>query len=212
LEAARVQLDVAIQESSSTKLGDAISLLTAVMELQPTIINRLLLVSVADLALPRLRSRLQQVTETLKTLGAGDEQVALFGKGVSELSVLDEELKAQMSTHRGWQAVDTTLRLVETSLNKPFDDLEPAWRVLQKKLDVVLGQATDDWAEELKDVAQFLDGAIQEKKLSSTALFFNKLQTLASDRFYNVDKDMKQLCEKLRPLGNEFDVVLHVME
>lgn len=212
LEAARAQLDIAIEESSSTKLDGAISLLSEVMELQPTIINRLLLVSVSDLALPRLRSRLQQVAETLKTMGADDEQLALFGKGVSDLEVLDSELKAQMSTHRGWQAVDNNLRLVETSLNRSADDLEPAWRVLQKKLDAVLGHLTDDWAEELKDVGRMLDGAIQQKRLSSTALFFNKLQTLASDRFYNVDKDMKQLCEKLRPLGNEFDVVLHIME
>ena len=212
LETARAQLDVAIDESSSVKLEGAISMLKEVMDLQPTIINRLLLVSVGYLDLPRLRSRLQQVAETLKTLGAADQQLSLFEKGVADLGILDAELKTQMSTHRGWQAVDNNLRLVENSLNKPIETLQAAWAVLQKKLDGVLGQTTADWAGELRDVAGLLDDAIEEKRHSSIALFFNKLQTLAGDRFYNVDKEMKQLCEKLRPLGKEFDVVLHVME
>ena len=212
LESARVQLDVAIGESSSAKLEGAIAMLTDVMELQPTIINRLLLVSVSELKLQDLRARLHEVAETLRTLGADDQQLARFEKGVADVEVLETELKAQMSTHRGWQAVDNNLRLVESSINKPFEDLEAAWRILQKKLDVVLGPASDDWAAELKDVALLMDGAMQAKKHSSISLFFNRLQTLASDRFYNVDKDMKQLCEKLRPLGHEFDVVLHVME
>ncbi|HSD46021.1 MAG TPA: hypothetical protein VLB87_05335, partial [Pyrinomonadaceae bacterium] len=202
LETARVQLDAAIGESSSAKLEGAIALLTEVMELQPTIINRLLLVSVSELKLRDLRARLHEVAETLRALGADDQQLARFEKGVADVEVLETELKAQMSTHRGWQAVDNNLRLVESSVNKPFEDLEAAWRILQKKLDVVLGPATDDWAAELKDVALLMDGAMQAKKYSSISLFFNRLQTLASDRFYNVDKDMKQLCEKLRPLGH----------
>jgi hypothetical protein len=212
LEAARVQLDSAVQDANSTKLEGAIRMLTEVMELQPTIINRLLLVSVGELKLINLCVKLQEVAETLKTLGAGDEQLARFEKGVADLRVLDAGLKAQMSSHRGWQAVDNTLRLVEGSLNATFEELEPAWRILQKKLEAVLGEVTDDWAEELREVTRLLDDAMQAKKYSSIALFFNRLQTLASDRFYNVDKDMKSLCEKLRPIGNEFDVVLQVME
>jgi hypothetical protein len=80
------------------------------------------------------------------------------------------------------------------------------------KLTVVCEGVSDDWAEEIKAVSDLLDQVIRDRKYSSIFLFFTKLQTLASDRFYNVDKEMKQLCEKLRPIGSELDAVLKVME
>jgi len=212
LEVALLKLEEAIAELSSAKLENAINTLAHVLELQPTIINSLLLRSVNDLDLPRLHSRLQQVAQTLQTLGADPKQLEWFEKGVRDLSVLDTELKMQMSNHRGWQAVDNNLRLVEISLDKPIEDLEAAWKILQIKLNVVLSQKAEDWAEEIKDSSRLLDDAIKTKNYSSIFLFFTTLQTIASDHFYNVDKDMKELCEKLRPLGNQFDVILQVME
>jgi hypothetical protein len=212
LEMARRVLNDAIAESSSAKLEMAIGKLAEVMQLQPTIINRLLLISVRNLDLPKLHSKLQQVSSSLQAHGADDKQLEWFNKGVTQLNVLDTELKAQMSNHRAWQAVDNNFRLVEAALSRQIDELETSWKILQMKLTVVCEGVSDDWAEEIKAVSDLLDQVIRDRKYSSIFLFFTKLQTLASDRFYNVDKEMKQLCEKLRPIGSELDAVLKVME
>lgn len=212
LEMARLALNEAIAESSSAKLEMAIGRLAEVMQLQPTLINSLLLRSVRDLDLPTLHSRLQQVSVSLHAHGAADNPLAWFNKGVTQLNVLDMELKAQMSNHRAWQAVDNNFRLVEAALNRQIDELEASWKILQMKLTVVCEGVADDWAEEIKAISDLLDQVIRDRKYSSIFLFFTKLQTLASDRFYNVDKEMKQLCEKLRPIGRELDAVLQVME
>jgi hypothetical protein len=212
LEVARLKIDEAVDGLSSGKLERALNMLARALELHPTIINSLLLQSVKNLNLQELHLKLQQVAQTIQTLGVNPNQLALFEKGVCDLSILDEELRLQMSSHRAWQAVDTNLRLVEGSLNQPIEDLEAAWRILQLKLAIVLEKPTDDWAEEIKDLAQQLDEAIKARNYSSIFFCFSSLQTIASDRFYNIDKDMKELCEKLRPLGNQFDVILRVME
>ncbi|HEV2800396.1 MAG TPA: effector-associated domain EAD1-containing protein [Pyrinomonadaceae bacterium] len=212
LETARLALNEAVAELSSAKLETAIGRLAEVMQLQPTLINSLLLRSVRDLDLPTLHSRLQQVSINLQALGAEDNQLAWFNKGVTQLNVLDAELKGQMSNHRAWQAVDNNFRLVEAALSRQIDELEASWKILQMKITVVCKDVSDDWAEEITAVGDLLDQAIRERKYSAIFLFFTKLQTLASDRFYNVDKEMKQLCEKLRPIGRELDAVLQVME
>jgi hypothetical protein len=212
LEIARLVLDEAIKESSSAKLETAIGTLTEVMQLQPTIINSLLLGAVRDLDLPTLHSKLQQVSMTLQTLGADDNQLTWFNRGVTQLNVLDTELKAQMRNHRAWQAVENNLRLVEAALNKTFEELEASWQVLQMKIAVVCEGVTDDWAKDLEDARKQLADSIKTKTYSSVFVDFTDFQTLAGDRFFNVDKKMKELCEQLRPLGSELDAVLQVME
>jgi tetratricopeptide (TPR) repeat protein len=212
LETARLALNEAIAESSSAKLEAAIAKLTQVMQLQPTLINSFLLSSVYELDLPTLHSKLQQVSVNLQALGADDNQLEWFNKGVTQLNVLHTELKAQMSNHRAWQAVDNNFRLVEAALVRPIEELEASWQILQRKIAVVCEAVDDEWAEEIRDISELLNQAILARKYSSIPLFFNKLQTLASDRFFNVDKDMKQLCEKLRPIGSELDAVLKGME
>jgi hypothetical protein len=212
LEPARLALDAAIEQSSSAKLEAAIEMLADLMQLQPSIINSLLLKSVRDIDLLQLHSRLEQVAIKLQELGAEPTQLLRFQRGVTQLDVLDKELKAQMKDHRAWQAVENNVRLVEASLNVNIEELEKSWKTLKTKLAAVCEGVTDDWSVEIEDSRDLLDEAITARRYSSIFLFFTNLQTLASDRFYNVDKKMKELCEQLRPLGSELDAVLQVME
>jgi len=212
LEPARLDLNGAIAALSSTKLDDSIELLTAVMQQQPSIINSLLRGAVRDLDLPRLQSRLEQVTISLQTLGASPSELQWFQKGVAQLGVLDAELKATVSNHRAWQAVDNNLRLVEGALNEEIEEIEKSWRILETKLTLACDGATDDWAKDIEEARSLLQDAIAKRSFSSIFDCFKELQTLAIDRFYKVDKEMKDLCEKLRPLGDELKAILEVME
>lgn len=212
LEIARLALDEAVKKSSSRELETAIGHLAEVMQIQPTIINGLLLGAVRELDLPTLHSKLQEVSTNLQALGADNNQIAWFNRGVNELNVLDSELRAKMSNHKAWQKVDNTLRVVEAALNKQIEELDASWGVLQKQLDVVCKGVTDYWAAELEEARQLLDDAIKTRRSSAIFVDFTELQTLAGDRFFNVDKEMKALCEKLRPIGSELDAVLEVME
>lgn len=212
LEVSRLALDKAVMQSSSRELETSIGLLAEVMQIQPTIINGLLLGAVRELDLPTLHSKLQEVSTNLQALGADNNQIGWFNRGVNQLNVLDSELKAKMSNHKAWQKVDNTLRVVEAALNKQIEELDASWGVLQRQLDVVCKEVADDWAAELEEARQLLDEAIKARKHSAIFVAFTDLQTLAGDRFFNVDKEMKALCEKLRPIGNELDAVLQVME
>ena len=210
LEVARVKLNAAIEDSSSSLLEMATAKLTEVMQLQPTLINSLLMRSVRDLDLPLLHTRLQEAHERLRALGADEKQLDWFIRGVADLQRLDKELKDQLNNHRSWQVVENNLRLVEAALTKPIEELEASWQTLQLKLAVVCKELKE-YQEEIEETSKYLDEAIQHRKLSAIFRFFSKLQTLAGDRFYNVDKELKQLCEKLRPVGRELDTVILVM-
>ena len=44
---------------------------------------------------------------------------------------------------------------------------------------------------------------------TALVLLFARCRTLASDRFYQVDKDLKQLCDRIAPLGADVDAIVN---
>ena len=57
-------------------------------------------------------------------------------------------------------------------------------------------------------VMSLLDAAIRSDDRSGIAETFTHFQTLAGDRFYQVDKELKQLCERISPIGRELEAVV----
>lgn len=166
--------------------------------------------AVEFLDLGNLVRRLEEVNSELARLGADAEQRGWVEKGTADLSVVDEALRAAVQRHRAWQRTDNNLRLCTASRGQSQDQLAAAWVGVERSLAKVV--AADPASPELPDLAALVGAAIVARDESRIAVLLLKFQTLASDRFYQVDKELKQLCDRIAPVGRDLDTLVGRLE
>lgn len=196
-------LSAAIAETSLAKLQEVIRSLRNVMQLQPTIVNTLLLRTVEDLDLAKLVETLEALIAGLED---GDELRPWIERAVADLHVLYKELTALASNHRDWQRADNSLRMFEATLGQSSDGLGAAWSVVDRDIRRVLSGA-DPSTTELRNLADLVAGALTKGPGGNVFVYFSRFHSLASNRFYQVDKDLNQLCERLAPVGKDLQSV-----
>lgn len=203
-------LQQAIDGSDSATLQQVIQRLRNIIQLQPTLINTLLVQAVEFLDLGNLVRRLKEVSSKLAEVGADAEQSAWVEKGTADLAVVDEALRGAVQRHRAWQRADNNLRLCHASRGQSTDQLGVAWVGVERSLAKVV--AVDSATPELPDLAALVGAAITARDESAVAVLLLKFQTLASDRFYQVDKELKQLCDRIAPVGADLDALVGRLE
>jgi len=204
-------LRAVIAETSLQKLQAVIRALRNVMQLQPTIINTLLLRTVEDLDLAKLVETLTAVTAELPQLEEGEELRPWIESAVADLRVLYQELTELASNHRAWQRADNSLRMFEATLGQSAGDISDAWAVVDRDIRRVLS-GDDPSLTELQSLAQRVAGALPEGPGGKVFVYFSRFQSLASNRFYQVDKHLNQLCERLAPVGKDLVTVAERMD
>jgi hypothetical protein len=210
LAACVAQLPEAIEGGNARKLQEVVLRLRNVIQVQPTMINRLLVQAVEYLDLGTLVRRLQEVSSELARLGADADQRGWVEKGTSDLAVLDQALRDAVQRHRAWQRADNDLRLCNSSRAGSADELAAAWVGVERSLARVV--QVDTATPELPGLASLVGGAIAERDESKVAVLLLKFQTLASDRFYQVDKELKGLCDRIAPVGRDLDTLVGRLE
>jgi Effector-associated domain 1 len=202
LETARGVLNEAVKDSAGPKLDQAIRLLRDVVQLQPSLVNALLVRAASDLDMPALAARLRVIHQRLEELQANPDELTWFASATAGLERLSEQLRAKVQEHRTWQFIDNDLRLVESAVGYGAEDADVAWQGLKRRL-----TATDSWPD-IEPVAGVFEEALAARSLSTAAMSFSRLHTLAIDRFYGIDKSLKDLCSELRPIGNELNAIV----
>jgi hypothetical protein len=199
-------LPQAIEKNDAAMLQEVVRRLRDVIQLQPTLINTLLVQAVEFLDLGTLVRRLQEVGSELAKVGADAEQRGWLEKGTADLGVLDNALRAAMRSHRAWQRADNNLRLCNASRGQAHEQLATAWVGVERAIAKVV--EADPATPELPDLAALVGASIVARDEAKVGVLLLKFHTIASDRFYQVDKELKQLCDRIAPVGRDLDAVV----
>jgi hypothetical protein len=144
----------------------------------------------------------------LKDADLASEEGQSFAHGVAALAELREEVQALCGEHDAWQEIDAEMRRIDALLGQDIGDLEFSWEGLRKKLAALCEGTDEDWAEVLIDEIEKLDVALAAAVPSLVTQAFRRCYAKVGARFYNVDFELKQLCDELRNVGAELDNIL----
>ena len=202
-------LGAAIDGLDAQKLAQALQRLRDVVQQQPTVINHGLLQAVADLDLADLISSLAAVSTQIAAQGGDAELAGWVTRAAGDLGTVREALDRHVQDHKNWQRADRELWRFEAELARAAGDVAPTWAGVERALQRVVANDAP-WALELREVAALISQSVGNGG-SVLTLLFARCRTLASDRFYQVDKDLKQLCDRIAPLGADVDALVNRM-
>ena len=205
-------LSQAIQALYLSLLKRVIWRLNRVLAIQPSHINALLNQQARALRLPVLLSTLSQVSDNLTALKVDADKASQFQGGVEALRRLADHLAALVEIHDGWQAVELELRRIAALLDQDLQDLEMSWPDLKAKVAGLCGDSHEEWAITLQKDADILTAALPGQNRVTIKRCFRSFRRRASDRFFRIDADLKEVCGELRTIGEPLALVLRMIE
>jgi hypothetical protein len=213
IETVSKTLDVVLSEQKLSSLEEIILVLTDVMRVQPSVVNSLLINAVRQLNLSSLQITLKEIYNELQTLGADEDQLFFFKKGVDDLVRLDNELNKQIREHQQWQRIDNDLQQTKNAMSRTDEELKKSWTILSDRIGLICKETTsEDWSERLLDLNKEINEAIRTDDKMIFITLFPEYMAEARTRFYEVDLNLKILCEQLRPVGDTVHAVLKALE
>jgi hypothetical protein len=205
-------LNTTISTLDGKKLRNIIGRMNRLLSTHPTRINTLLNHAARDLRLPDLWNALVRICKELNSLNLDPEKVDALQSGVAELYQLNKTLDELVDEHDRWQTLDIELRLIETSVDRDQDQLGMDWFDVKQKGESLYVSVTEDWAKALKSDGDALDEALGGNNPVKVRQRFRSFQRRASNRFYQVDLELKALCGDLRKIGEPLDSVLEIIK
>lgn len=125
------------------------------------------------------------------------------------LTRLRAGVKTLCEEHDAWQEIDAEMRRIEAQLGSDPGDLEFSWEGLRKKIAALCPPARGRWAAVLDEDIQKLDSALAAGLAPQITQAFKLCYSKAGLRFYDVDFELKSLCDELRNVGAELDQLLN---
>jgi hypothetical protein len=230
LVSAHQQLCEALESESQETLRDSGDRIERLLRLQPTWLNKDLLATVESLRLDRLGDAMGTILGEMKRVGFKEETSGLFASVVNDLAELRPKLRSKIDEHDLWQVFDFDGRQVEFLAESDADELEQAWPSLRDLLANLTDGRPDAWADVLRKAAARMDQAADElRRLKGVApseeaprelhrarerllACFRNLRPRASGRFFEVDKELKELCDQLNRVGDRLKLILELFK
>jgi hypothetical protein len=210
--AARTDLTAALDGLDEKLLKKVIWRLNRLLTTQPTLINKSLNQTARVLRLPALTEALARICERLGTLELDASKVGQFETGVQALRQLDHGLTILVDDHDRWQTLDLELRRIEGTLDHDLFDLEMSWPDVKTHGEPLFGNLADDWAQALQKESRGLDDALAASNPAKIKRGFRNFQRRVSERFFQIDVNLKAVCGNLRQIGTPLVSVLGMIE
>ncbi len=207
---AREELHEAVKNSDMKRLKKAAWLIDRVLAIQPSRINTRLSTGARALRLPDLVNAMTVVRSKITRLDLDPRKVCQFEVGIDALDKLNHSLNALIKEHDKWQTVDNELRLIDANLEQNMSELELSWPHLKVNIESLYGGSTDAWVLSLKAEGEKLESAIAQEPVK-VKQYFRHYRRRASDRFYQVDLELRKLCNDLRKVGEPLASVLRMI-
>lgn len=210
---AQVKLHDAIDKVDTEALKRTIWLLKRVIALQPSSVNQRLNAAARALRLSTLAEAMITIRSALGELPftTGDK-LAQFDRGVTALRALSTRLTELADDHDNWQAVERILSRIEDVMVYNLTELEFSWPDVQAKIDQLCRNQNEEWVQLIKQDSAEVSNALTSQNPSQIQRYFRRFRQRASNRFYQVDVMLKDLCEELRNVGNPLASVLTILE
>lgn len=159
-----------------------------------------------ELRLSVLVTVMKSIADSISDTAHRNVSIPHLEQGIEALLRLNQTLMSLVAQHDGWQRVNQELRLVEVSLEQSTEELKMAWPDLILRVEALYDTVTADWVVSVRKDATKLDQVIGAADCSEVRVRFRQFQRQVSNRFYRVDRQLKDLCENLRqidgPLGS----------
>jgi hypothetical protein len=195
------QVFQAIDENNVEGIASAIKPIQRVLATEPSRINDKLAAAAEALQLPMLIDALVGVRTSVDITGVNRATVNKFGDGVNAICDLKEKLDKLIGSHNCWQEIDIVFRRIEGLMTNDYSELENSWADLKTMAESQVVNIEEEWARLLGRDIQKLDAALPTAEPQKIRQVFQSLRTRANYRFYDVDVSLKDLCEKLRKVG-----------
>lgn len=209
---AKVDLACALDKLDPQLLRRVIIRLKRLLSTQPSRINVMLNQAARHLRLRTLAEAMAQVSGNVAALNLNPDKVGQFQAGVIALNDLERNLDALVDDHDCWQEIEVELWRIEGSLTQSMDELEVTWSDLKTRSDELCSTCEIEWAAALRQDAAALTTALAENSPLKIKRAFRSYRRRASNRFYQVDGDLKSICGELRKIGLPLASVLRMME
>lgn len=203
-------LFVAIRNCDAEQIETALKPISKVLNILPPRINDRLDEAARAAHLPNLVDALTKVGENFSKFGIDSTRWDKFEKGVAALSDLNADLISQIESHSKWQEIDRELRPIEAGIARDASELESSWPDLKGMVGELCADNEEPWAQALREDSQKLEEAISLKDPNRIRQNFQRYRSRVGNRFYRVDFALKELCGKLRGLGDPLTTVLEM--
>jgi len=194
------ELTRANKNQSGKQLKQAAHLLNRVLSVQPSQVNVRLREVARNLPIAELETTMRNVSGQLDAAQLKSPEGVRFQSGLAALSKLNVNLSALAKQHDQWQAIDAEMRRIDRELTENIEDLELSWPGLKKRLERLCAEDVP-WAKTLQVEVNRLDSAVDAELPADMRQAFRRCYAQAGIRFYQVDLELKKLCDELRETG-----------
>jgi hypothetical protein len=198
----------AVNETDGRRVYMAMRLLKRVFDLIPSYINTRLNGAARAFRLSALVGTLRRVHEAIPRFHLDPEDVRRFAKGIDDLAEVSASLNLSVEEHHTWQELDGELKVFEDTVEGDRWDLEWFWTRFKQKAEPLYTSREEQWALALAARGRTLDARIQANDSAGIKEAFRMYRSQADMHFYLVDKNLKELCGRLRTVGDELGKVL----
>ncbi|HKB64677.1 MAG TPA: toll/interleukin-1 receptor domain-containing protein [Pyrinomonadaceae bacterium] len=201
------QVFQAIDQNNAERIAIAINPIQRILATEPSRINDRLAAAADALQLPMLVAALVGVRKCVDGSGVNSSAVKKFGDGVDAICGLKANLESLIDSHNRWQEIDIILRRIDGNMANDYGELQYSWPDLKQLTESLCKDDEEEWAQLLVREIQKLDAALaaaDERKIRQS---FQSFRTRSNYRFYDVDFSLKDLCDKLRRVGEPLTTV-----
>ncbi len=209
---AQASLRGATNNLDAGQLKEALRQLRRVLTTQPTRINARLIDAAKSLRLSSLVEAMRLVGDRLADLEQESEKMSRLRAGVEALAGLERNMTALVQDHDQWQRLDLDLRRIEAIMDLDTEELEASWPELRALAGTLHRDQSKPWAIRFRESIERLDQAIAGGNPRMIRLRFREFSREASDRFYRVDRALKEQCEDLSRIGEPLAAVLGMLQ
>lgn len=206
------QLFAAVESHDAESIHAAIQPIQKVLARQPARLNDRLDEAARALPLAALVDALKGVCDSLDQRQVNQTTLLRFSTGVEALNDLAAGLSVLNVEHGKWQEIDSEIRLFESGVSKDVSELVDSWPGLKALTQSQCGGVADEWARLLAEEVRKLDEAIGADEQPKIRQYFQRYRTRVNNRFYQVDLNLKELCEKLRTVGEPLATVWEIIQ
>ena len=209
LETAWGELQSALETWERGPLEQATYGLFGVLNFYPAKINSQLTEAAHALRLQGLLNAMQTICARLNSPASA--QVRQFQAGTLELVNLENLLQAYLSEHDKWQRVDGLLRQVRDTAPDFPAQMRQVWPRLKTTSEAISKTLPESMAEELNAALAKLGQQLSVDDLPRLRDSFLRYRRWTGWRFFEVDKELKNLCESLRLIGQPLAAILQLL-
>jgi hypothetical protein len=202
LQGACDDLHVGVESFDHARLRSAVRRMNRILATRPELINRGLIHVARDLPLEHLAQALAGVRGNLprgdaEAGGANGQQVR---EGEEALADIARQLTSLVEDHDAWQAIDVELRRLDGAVEWNPPEFEFSWGDLKRRVELLCGGETADWARTLSNAAAGVETALANAESPRLRYAFAMFRRHVARRFWEVDFTLKTLCDDLRQL------------